>query len=55
MTHGFQIQGAYTWAHAIDDSPDPIDPAQGARTFPRNSRDLVKNAAIPITTYVTSE
>jgi len=40
MTHGFQIQGSYTYAHAIDDSPDPIDPGQGARTFPRNSRDL---------------
>ncbi len=40
LSHGFQIQGSYTWAHNIDDSPDPIDPAQGARTFPRNSRNL---------------
>ena len=40
MTHGFQIQGSYTYAHAIDDSPDPIDPAQKKRTFPRNSRNL---------------
>jgi len=40
MSHGLQIQGSYTWAHAIDDSPDPIDPAPGARTYPRNSRNL---------------
>ena len=40
LTHGFQIQASYTWAHNIDDSPDPIDPGQGARTFPRNSRNL---------------
>jgi carboxypeptidase family protein/TonB-dependent receptor-like protein len=40
LSHGFQVQGSYTWAHTIDDSPDPIDPAQGARTFPRNSRNL---------------
>ena len=40
LSHGFQIQGSYTWAHNIDDSPDPIDPGQGARTFPRNSRNL---------------
>ena len=43
LTHGFQIQGSYTYAHTIDDSPDPIDPAQGARTFPRNSRDLAQD------------
>jgi carboxypeptidase family protein len=40
LSHGFQIQGSYTWAHTIDDSPDPLDPASGARTFPRNSRNL---------------
>ena len=34
------MQGAYTWAHAIDDSNDPLAPAQGNRAFPRNSRDL---------------
>ena len=40
LSHGLQVQGSYTYAHTIDDSPDPIDPAQGARTFPRNSRVL---------------
>lgn len=40
LSHGVQIQGAYTWAHAIDDSADPLAPAQGNRTFPRNSRNL---------------
>jgi hypothetical protein len=40
LSHGLQIQAAYTWAHAIDDSSDPLAPAQGNRTFPRNSRDL---------------
>lgn len=40
LNHGLQFQGAYTWAHSLDDSSDPIDPAQGNRTFPRNSRNL---------------
>jgi hypothetical protein len=40
LSHGVQVQAAYTWAHAIDDSSDPLAPAQGNRTFPRNSRDL---------------
>ena len=43
VSHGFQVQGSYTWAHTIDDSPDPIDPGQGARTFPRNSRNLAQD------------
>ena len=43
MSHGFEIQGSYTWAHAIDDSSDPLAPAQGNRTFPRNSRDLAQD------------
>jgi hypothetical protein len=38
MSHGLQLQGAYTWAHSIDDAPDPLAPAAGNRTFPRNSR-----------------
>ncbi len=40
LSHGLQLQGAYTWAHAIDDGVDPLVPAAGNRTFPRNSRDL---------------
>ena len=40
LSHGLQLQGAYTWAHAIDDGVDPLAPAAGNRTFPRNSRDL---------------
>lgn len=37
LSRGFQIQGAYTYSHAIDDAPDPIDPAEHNRVFPRNS------------------
>ncbi|HTM35412.1 MAG TPA: TonB-dependent receptor [Terriglobales bacterium] len=40
MSHGLQLEGAYTWAHSIDDAPDPLVPAAGNRTFPRNSRNL---------------
>jgi hypothetical protein len=40
MRHGLQAQVAYTWAHAIDNAPDPLAPAAGNRTFPRNSRNL---------------
>jgi len=43
MTHGLQVQGAYTWSHAIDNSVDPLGPAVGDHTFPRNSRDLAQN------------
>jgi hypothetical protein len=43
MSHGLQLQGAYTWAHAIDDSSDPLMAAQGNRTFPRNSRNLAQD------------
>jgi len=32
-----QVQGAYPWAHGIDDSGDPLVPAAGNRGFPRNS------------------
>lgn len=41
-THGLEVQGSYTWAHAIDDSGDPINPVVGGRGFPRNSRDLAE-------------
>ncbi|PYV28275.1 MAG: hypothetical protein DMG27_01620, partial [Acidobacteria bacterium] len=40
LSHGVQIQGAYTYAHAIDDASDPLNPAAGNRTFPRNSFNL---------------
>lgn len=40
LSHGLQVQGSYTWAHAIDDSGDPIVPAAGNRGFPRNSLNL---------------
>jgi Carboxypeptidase regulatory-like domain/TonB-dependent Receptor Plug Domain len=43
MSHGLQFQAAYTWSHALDDSVDPLTPAVGAHTFPRNSRDLAQN------------
>jgi hypothetical protein len=36
FSRGLQIQGAYTWSHAIDDAGDPIDPAFRNRSFPRN-------------------
>jgi len=38
LRHGLQVQGSYTWAHGIDDASDPLAPAAGNRTFPRNSR-----------------
>jgi hypothetical protein len=38
---GFQIQGAYTYAHAIDDSSDPLVAEEKTnRSFPRNSFEL---------------
>jgi Carboxypeptidase regulatory-like domain len=38
FAHGFQIQGAYTFSHAIDDSSDPLVPGEKTnRSFPRNS------------------
>jgi hypothetical protein len=40
LSYGVQVQGAYTWAHGIDNTADPLVPAQGNRTFPRNSRNL---------------
>ena len=43
MSHGLQFQGAYTWSHALDNSVDPLGPAAGAHTFPRNSLNLAQN------------
>jgi hypothetical protein len=43
LNHGLQVQGSYTWAHGIDDSSDPLAPAAGNRTFPRNSRILAQD------------
>jgi hypothetical protein len=40
FSRGLQIQGAYTWAHAIDDAGDPIDPAFGNRSLPRDPFNL---------------
>ena len=40
LSHGLQVQGAYTWSHAIDDANDPYAPATGNRAFARNSRNL---------------
>jgi Carboxypeptidase regulatory-like domain len=40
LSHGLQVQGSFTWAHALDDSGDPLVPAAGNRGFPRNSRNL---------------
>jgi hypothetical protein len=40
LAHGVQIQGAYTWSHALDNASDPLDAAAGNRTLPRNSFNL---------------
>lgn len=40
MSHGFAIQGAYTYSHAIDNASDPLVPASGNQSFPRNSLNL---------------
>jgi len=38
FSRGFQIQAAYTYSHSIDDSSDPLVPAEKTgRSFPRNS------------------
>ncbi len=39
-SNGLTFQAAYTWAHAIDNSSDPLTPAAGNNEFPRNSFDL---------------
>jgi len=43
MSHGLQFQAAYTWSHALDNAVDPLTPANGSHTFPRNSLDLREN------------
>ena len=43
LSHGLQVQGAYTYSHAIDNGVDPLGPAVGAHTFPRNSLNLAEN------------
>jgi len=43
MSHGIQVQASYTWSHALDNGVDPITPAIGSRTFPRNSRNLAQS------------
>jgi Carboxypeptidase regulatory-like domain/TonB dependent receptor/TonB-dependent Receptor Plug Domain len=40
LSRGLQFQAAYTFSHAIDDVNDPISPAAGNQSFPRNSFDL---------------
>jgi len=40
LSHGLQVQAAYTYSHSIDDGNDPIDAAAGARNYPRNSYNL---------------
>ncbi len=38
FARGFQIQGAYTYSHAVDDSSDPLVASEKTnRSFPRNS------------------
>ncbi len=39
-SHGMDFQVSYTYSHAIDDLADPLVPAAGNRSFPRNSFDL---------------
>jgi carboxypeptidase family protein len=43
FSRGFQLQGAYTYSHAIDNSVDPFNPGVGGHTFPRNSLNLAEN------------
>jgi hypothetical protein len=40
FSKGVAIQAAYTWAHAVDNSSDPLVPTAGNQEFPRNSFDL---------------
>jgi hypothetical protein len=38
--HGLQVQGSYTYAHALDDSSDPLATTVNNGNFPVNSFDL---------------
>jgi hypothetical protein len=40
FAHGWQLQGAYTFAHALSNVNDPLTPAAGNGNLPRNSLDL---------------
>jgi len=40
QTHGLFLQASYTYQHALDNGVDALNPNLGARTFPRNSRNL---------------
>jgi hypothetical protein len=42
MAYGLNVQGSYTWSHALDDSSDPRVPGAGNRSYPRNSRNLAE-------------
>ena len=43
LRHGLEVEGAYTWSHALDDSSDPLVPALGNHTYPRNSLNLLQD------------
>ncbi len=45
FTHGFQFGAAYTWSHAIDDSPDAYDAYSGNNGSPVDYRDLAAERA----------
>jgi hypothetical protein len=40
FSHGWQLQGAYTYSHALSNVNDPLTPAAGNGNLPRNSLDL---------------
>ena len=40
LSHGVEIQGAYTWSHSLDNASDPFVAAVGNRNLPRNSFNL---------------
>ena len=54
MSHGLQVQGAYTWSHAMDDGVDPLGEAvlrrevakQRATTHPQRLGDVVDRGVL---------